>query len=1653
MMRIVRSLIIVMGIIFLGTNLAYAKKVIKIEVDFPTPEITETGRSQRVIMKGMPSIGQPGEPVLPVKTIRVLVPFGEKVKGINITHGEKIQLKGEYDVEVGQEPIPLSHKGRLKKPTPPEERIYSSDLPFPGRLHTPRGIQMKKGYQVLLVNLHPIEYLPKSGRLFYYPNMTVEVSTSHTLIRRAHPLSRGLVKDREEIKGMVNNPEEAANYPQTAPSEKNSALNLINNPEESYQYVIITNDALKNYSGTYNWQALCAHKESRGVSTKIVTTEWIYANYSGTDNQEKIRNFIKEAYTNWGIEYVLLGGYSGIVPPRLFWVESWSGGYIENMPADMYYGCLDGSFNYDGDGKWAEPNDGPGGGEVDLYAEVYIGRACVANTTELSNFVKKTRAYETSAEAYLHTAYMVGEHLGFGGVAEYAKPSMEEIRLGSSAHGYTTVGFVSSPFFSNLPTLYDADGTWSKSQLISAMNSGSQVFNHLGHANYTYDMKLYTSDLTSLTNTNYFFAYSQGCMPGGFDTSNCFAEVITTMEHGAFAVVMNARYGWGMYNSTAGPSQYYDREFWDALFGENILNLGKMNQDSKEDNIGNINNSCMRWCYYELNLFGDPQTPFHVQSSKGLVSLDEDIYTIPAIAKVSVIDSDLDINPGAPDSTAVKMTSTTESAPETITLTETGASTKTFTGSINLAIGSPASDGVLQVSHGDTITATYYDADDGSGSPTTVTDTATIDAQGPVISAVYSVPGSTGCTITWTTDENSDSTIRYGTTPELGLTKTDSTLTTSHSLKLTGLSPLTLYYFDVVSIDAVGNSTTDDNDGAHYQFTTLEVAPILFVDDDEGDNYDTYFTNALNLNGYSYDIWNVANIGSSPTTSDMSPYSVVIWNTGYNYWVSNSGLTSAEQSAISGYLYGGGRMFISGQDILYNGVSTSFWQNYLHLSAYTNDTNTTTARGVSDDPISDGMYLTLGYPFTNWADSLSPGTNTSGIFTTNVGGYPYCAVRYPTSGEHRIVFFAYPFEAISTSAADPNNAQTVMNRIISWLTPSVPPTVTEISPSKGLNTSITNVTISGENFMATPQAKIGTVACLNEVFINSTTLTATVPAGIPAGIYNVRVTNPDGGSGILLSAFKVIEPHTGTVSLDQKAYQGTGIKGKITLSDPDLNLDPNSKETVNVTVMSTLDKIGITITLTETGKNTGIFTADLGFTIGSSDDTLELIKTGHLGTVTIIYSDAYDEKGKPAQATDTATWNRGKILLVDDDGGAEYEALYQEALDYASTTYDTWDIASFALAPDASGMGNYEAVMWFTSGQDTLTLTKEDQNNLKEYLNQGGNLALSSQGLLDELYGSSGRTASGDFACDYLHISSFTLDTGLTQAWGINGDPITDGAYLEPQFPFTDHSDVFVPDSRSVAILNNQGGNPCALRYPIKGNLPYQVVFFAFPLEAVPTRAEEMTAINPLVKNLVLWFFSPALPQGFSVTDPGTGGVLNLKWNPNSESDLAGYRVYYGTSSNLLKRRAPSLGYTRMIDVGNVTSYTLSGLTNNITYYVAVTAYDETKNESGYCGEKSGIPTLTPGGGGGAGGGGGGGGGGCLIATAAYGTPMAEEERILSEFRDRYLLTNRPGRAFISLYNRFSPPVARFIQNKTSLRAMVRFGLKPIVWVAKKAIH
>jgi len=76
------------------------------------------------------------------------------------------------------------------------------------------------------------------------------------------------------------------------------------------------------------------------------------------------------------------------------------------------------------------------------------------------------------------------------------------------------------------------------------------------------------------------------------------------------------------------------------------------------------------------------------------------------------------------------------------------------------------------------------------------------------------------------------------------------------------------------------------------------------------------------------------------------------------------------------------------------------------------------------------------------------------------------------------------------------------------------------------------------------------------------------------------------------------------------------------------------------------------------------------------------------------------------------------------------------------------------------------------------------------------------------------------------------------------------------------------------------------------------------------------------------------------------------------------------------------------------------------------------------------------------------GGASCFIATAAFGSPVEPHVKVLREFRDHTLLTNRVGRAFVDLYYTYSPPLADIIAKHDSLRMIVRWSLIPIVAVS-----
>ncbi len=482
-----------------------------------------------------------------------------------------------------------------------------------------------------------------------------------------------------------------------------------------------------------------------------------------------------------------------------------------------------------------------------------------------------------------------------------------------------------------------------------------------------------------------------------------------------------------------------------------------------------------------------------VGSAAGNINLHKDAYKPSDTPKVMVSDANLNTDPSSVESVVVNVTSNTEPNGIKIALSEQGVDNSIFSGTIDIELASSnEGDSVLQVSDGDTIQVKYID-----NAPYGIrTDSASLDATAPTISSVEVADLSfNSAVLNWTTDEPTDSTVYYrekvsstlvGSNDdntggamsisemldkefksskiapsvdnddrkmekkslleqEIGSISMDTLasngwkkvskggLVTQHSIELSGLEPVTDYDFYVESSDKAGNTAKDDNSSNYYEFTTLSppVLSILVVDDDGGSSYEQNFTEALEMAGYgdNYSIWDYSAKGS-PSAEDLRSYTIVIWTTG-----PFGALSSTDESALAGYLEGGGNLYLSSQHYLSNVGLTSFGENYLKVQNYTNDNGTTTATGVIGDPITDGLgTLNLESPGTyySWyySDDLTPNSNGSEIFI-NDNGNPGAVRTNDSTLPYKTVFTGFPFEAIHTE--NPSNGSEVMDRIIDWM--------------------------------------------------------------------------------------------------------------------------------------------------------------------------------------------------------------------------------------------------------------------------------------------------------------------------------------------------------------------------------------------------------------------------------------------------------------------------------------------------------------------------------------------------------------------------------------------------------------------------------------------
>ncbi len=198
-----------------------------------------------------------------------------------------------------------------------------------------------------------------------------------------------------------------------------------------------------------------------------------------------------------------------------------------------------------------------------------------------------------------------------------------------------------------------------------------------------------------------------------------------------------------------------------------------------------------------------------------------------------------------------------------------------------------------------------------------------------------------------------------------------------------------------------------DTVGAELQVIVLDTETIVFVDDDEGEpdteGYWDWLLTELRKEHVIVEPSDVIAAGGAKAGLEQFR---VIWNCGQF-----GSLDDAEQDAVANYLDQGGRLFLSGPEVMWvlDPEKSEFARNYLHVIGKKDDVGTTKLWGVPGDPITDGLEIALAFgEFVDGTDSLDLGPGARPVFL-NDAGKP-CALR--CDDEHRLMFFAFMFEAI-----------------------------------------------------------------------------------------------------------------------------------------------------------------------------------------------------------------------------------------------------------------------------------------------------------------------------------------------------------------------------------------------------------------------------------------------------------------------------------------------------------------------------------------------------------------------------------------------------------------------------------------------------------------
>jgi Peptidase family C25/Propeptide_C25/Secretion system C-terminal sorting domain len=304
-----------------------------------------------------------------------------------------------------------------------------------------------------------------------------------------------------------------------------------------------------------------AYKSAAGFTVDVFNT-----GATGTTNTA-IKAFIQQRYDNAATrpDFILLVGDVANIP-------AWTGSGADNPTTDLNYVQLEGS---------------------DYFADAFIGRFSVANTTQLGNAISKS----TFMESYVGTLDQKNVFMA----------SSDNYTISEGTHNYVINTYFDPAGYTNLK-LYSHTYGATTTQLINALNDNQVFAIYSGHGSETSwadGPPLSQSQVNALTNTWYPYVYSFACLTGSFENGECFGETWLRTAHGAASF-----YGSSV-TSYWDEDDILERNVIKAMFEDDLTRVTPMFVQGMiylVDHYGGINSTTLR--YMEMyNLMGDPSLP------------------------------------------------------------------------------------------------------------------------------------------------------------------------------------------------------------------------------------------------------------------------------------------------------------------------------------------------------------------------------------------------------------------------------------------------------------------------------------------------------------------------------------------------------------------------------------------------------------------------------------------------------------------------------------------------------------------------------------------------------------------------------------------------------------------------------------------------------------------------------------------------------------------------------------------------------------------------------------------------------------------------------------------------------------------------------------